>query len=125
MASGLLLPIWRLLPKESSRVYRLQTDEGERIIGRKVSPGCVASVIRDTPCDLPKDAAWQLLQQGDAVLHLAEGQMLRRVRAMNDWRIDLSGFDDLGVDRLKAYGLLSVIVSWYVNLYLLAGAAGA
>src|SRR3546814_8686632 len=42
MASGLLLPIWRLLPKESSRVYRLQTEEGERIIGRKVSPGWVA-----------------------------------------------------------------------------------
>src|SRR3546814_18364908 len=81
MASGLLLPIWRLLPKESSRVYRLQTDEGERIIGRKVSPGWVASVIRATPCDLQKDEAWQLLQKGEAVLHIAEGQMRRRVRS--------------------------------------------
>ncbi|KTD99584.1 methylase [Sphingopyxis sp. H038] len=125
MASGLLLPIWRLLPKESSRVYRLQTDEGERIIGRKVSPGWVASVIRDTPCDLPKDEAWQLLQKGEAVLHLAEGQMLRRVRAMNDWRIELSGFNDLGVDRLKAFGLISEIVSWQLKLYVPAGAAGA
>src|SRR3546814_12605961 len=67
MVSGLLLPIWRQLPKESSRVYRLQTDDGERIIGRKVSAGWVASVIRDAPSELPKDQAWQLLQQGEAV----------------------------------------------------------
>jgi len=30
--------IWKRLPHESTRVYRLQTDTGERIIGRKVSP---------------------------------------------------------------------------------------
>src|SRR3546814_16428381 len=83
------LPIWRQLPKESSRVYRLQTDDGERIIGRRVSAGWVASVIRDAPSELPKDQAWQLLQQGEAVLHLAEGQVLRRVRAKigsESWR---------------------------------------
>lgn len=125
IVSGLLLPIWRQLPKESSRVYRLQTDDGERIIGRRVSAGWVASVIRDAPSELPKDQAWQLLQQGEAVLHLAEGQMLRRVRAMNDWRIELSGFNDLGVDRLKAMGLMSEIVSWKLKLYVPAGAAGA
>src|SRR3546814_10729623 len=62
IVSGLLLPIWRQLPKESSRVYRLQTDDGERIIGRRVSAGWVASVIRDAPSELPKDQAWQLLQ---------------------------------------------------------------
>jgi hypothetical protein len=33
-----LLPIWKRLPNESTWVYRLQTDTGERIIGRKVSP---------------------------------------------------------------------------------------
>jgi hypothetical protein len=37
IVSGLLLPIWKRLPNESSRVYRLQTDAGERIVGRKVS----------------------------------------------------------------------------------------
>ena len=41
MVSGLLLPIWRRLPQESSRVYRLQSDDGERIIGRRVSPAWV------------------------------------------------------------------------------------
>src|SRR3546814_18449063 len=100
MVSGLLLPIWRQLPKESSRVYRLQTDDGERIIGRKVSAGWVASVIRDAPSELPQDQAWQLLQQGEAVMHLDEGQMLRRVRALNDWRTATRGFTELGVKRV-------------------------
>src|SRR3546814_11164954 len=38
VVSGLLLPIWKRLPNESTRVYRLQTDDGERIVGRSVSP---------------------------------------------------------------------------------------
>jgi hypothetical protein len=125
MVSGLLLPIWKRLPKESSRVYRLQTDEGERLIGRKVSAGWVASVVRDGPCDLPKAEAWRLLGAGEVAFQLTEGQTLRRVRSMNDWRIELSGFNDLGVERLKAMGLISEIVSWKLKLYVPAGAAGA
>jgi hypothetical protein len=30
VVSGLLLPIWKRLPDESTRVYRLQTDDGEQ-----------------------------------------------------------------------------------------------
>ena len=45
VVSGLLLPIWKRLPNESTRVYRLQTDAGERIIGRKVSAAWVANVL--------------------------------------------------------------------------------
>ena len=45
IVAGLLLPIWKRLPNESTRVYRLQTDAGERIIGRKVSPAWVASTL--------------------------------------------------------------------------------
>nr|WP_200938092.1 strawberry notch family protein [Sphingopyxis sp. Root1497] len=125
IVAGLLLPIWKRLPKESTRVYRLQTDAGERVIGRKVSPGWAASVTGDAPAKLAVPEAWRMLQAGEVTLSLADGQTLRRVRAMNDWRIELAGFNDLGVERLKAMGLISEIVSWQLKLYVPAGAAGA
>ncbi len=71
------------------------------------------------------DEAWRLLGEGVAMLEIAEGQSLRRVRSMNEWRIELSGFNDLGVQRLKAMGLIPEIVSWKLKLYVPAGAAGA
>ena len=49
IVAGLLLPIWKRLPNESTRVYRLQTDDGERIIGRKVSPAWAAIALRSRP----------------------------------------------------------------------------
>ena len=48
--TGLLLPIWKRLPGEGCRVYRLQTDDGERVIGRLVSPAWIAeSDANDAP----------------------------------------------------------------------------
>ena len=93
VVSGLLLPIWKRLPNESTRVYRLQTDAGERVIGRKVSAAWVANVLTpDTPTLTP-DAAFAALMEGRTVLDLAEGLQLRRVRVMGAHRIELSGFD--------------------------------
>jgi hypothetical protein len=127
MVSGLLLPIWKRLPDESTRVYRLQTDEGERVIGRRVSPAWAASVANDgdAPAKLTGPEALAMLMAGDVALDLAQDQKLRRVRAMNDWRIELTGFNDLGVERLKAMGLISEIVSWKLRLYVPTGAVGA
>jgi len=127
MVSGLLLPIWKLLPNESTRVYRLQSDDGERLIGRRVSPVWAASVAKedDGPVRLPDEEALAMLMSGEAVLHLAHSQKLQRVRAMHHWRIELTGFNDLGVERLKAMGLISEIVSWKLKLYVPTGAVGA
>src|SRR3546814_497046 len=126
MLCGLLLPIWKRLPDESTRVYRLQTDYGERVIGRRVSPAWAASITNDDgPPPLSGDEAFSMLLSGDAVLHVAQGQRPQRVRAMNDWRIELIGFNDLGVERLKAMGLISEIVSWKLKLYVPTGAVGA
>ena len=46
IVTGLLLPIWKRLPEESTRVYRLQTDDGMSIVGRRVSPAWAASSCR-------------------------------------------------------------------------------
>ncbi|MCW2387113.1 putative RNA methylase [Sphingobium sp. B11D3B] len=126
MVSGLLLPIWKLLPDESTRVYRLQTDDGERVIGRRVSPAWAARVANDDgPVTLTGKDAFAMLMSGETVLMLADNQKLQRVRAMNDWRIELTGFNDLGIERLKAMGLISEIVSWKLRLYVPTGAVGA
>ena len=125
MVAGLLLPVWKQIPDHSGRVYRFQTDDGERIIGRKVSPAWATTIVDEEPQSLSRDEAWSTLLAGDADLHLAEGQMLRRVRAMNEWRIELTGCNDLGIERLKAMGLISEIVSWKLRLYVPTGAVGA
>src|SRR3546814_18816694 len=60
MVCGLLLPIWKRLPDESTRVYRLQTDYGERVIGRRVSPAWAASITNDDgPPPLSGDEAFR------------------------------------------------------------------
>ena len=124
IVAGLLLPIWKRLPNESTRVYRLQTDAGERIIGRKVSPAWVATALAtDTPA-LTAESAFAALMDGRTVLDLAEGLQLRRVRVMGANRIELSGFTDTMRDRLKAYGLFHEIISWKLRMFVPTDASG-
>jgi predicted RNA methylase len=121
---GLLLPIWKRLPSESTRVYRLQTDAGERVIGRKVSAAWVANVLAADAPKLATDTAFAALMEGRTVLDLAEGLQLRRVRVMGAYRIELSGFNDSMRDRLRAYGLFGEIISWKLRMFVPTDADG-
>ncbi|MET4323627.1 putative RNA methylase [Bradyrhizobium sp. RT5a] len=124
VVTGLLLPIWKRLPNESTRVYRLQTDAGERIIGRKVSATWVANVLAADAPVLTPDVAFAALVEGRTVLELAEGLQLRRVRVMGAHRIELSGFNDTMRDRLRAYGLFGEIISWKLRMFVPTDASG-
>lgn len=124
MVAGLLLPIWKRLPTESTRVYRLQTDAGERIIGRKVSPAWVAATLTAHAPVLTPDAAFAALLEGRTVLELAEGMKLRRVRVMGTHRIELSGFTDGMRDRLRAFGFFAEIISWKLRMFVPTDASG-
>ncbi|MER9074151.1 strawberry notch family protein [Mesorhizobium sp. M0904] len=122
IVTGLLLPIWRRLPDHDCQVYRIQTDAGERIIGRHIAPTLVATMFRnlgldDVPKFAPEDA-WTGLVDGRIGLQLADGLILRRSRVMNDHRIELIGFTDAFVPRLKALGLISEIISWKLRLFI-------
>lgn len=124
IVAGLLLPIWKRLPNESTRVYRLQTDDGERIIGRKVSPAWVANATEIGVSVLSPDAAHSALLDGKTILDLAEGLQLRRVRVMGANRIELTGFTDAMRERLTAYGLFHEIISWKLRMFVPTDAAG-
>jgi hypothetical protein len=117
IVAGLLLPIWKQLPQDETRVYRLQTDDGQRIIGRRVSPAWVATTLAD---DAPKLSAAQvhaLVLEGKTVVQLAEGMELHRSRVMSVNRIELSGFTEAQKDRLKADGFFSEIIAWKLRLF--------
>lgn len=124
MVSGLLLPIWKRLPNESTRVFRLQTDEGERIIGRLVSPAWAANATATGVASLSPEQALAALIDGRMILHLAEGLQLRRSRVMGAWRIELSGFTDTMRERLTAYGLFHEIISWKLRMFVPIDANG-
>jgi len=125
IVAGLLLPIWKRLPNESTRVYRLQTDDGERIIGRRVSPAWAANACLTETASLTPQEAFSALMYGRAVLDLAEDLQLRRVRVMGAHRIELSGFTDAMRDRLRTYGLFSEIISWKLRMFVPTDATGA
>ncbi len=117
IVAGLLLPVWKQLPNESTRVYRLQTDDGERIIGRRVSPAWAANAASTGTTSLSADDAYAALSDGRTILDLAEGLQLRRVRVMGANRIELSGFTEAMRDRLRAYGLFTEIISWSLRFF--------
>ena len=124
IVAGLLLPIWKQLPEDETRVYRLQTDDGQRIIGRRVSPSWVATTLT---ADAPKLTAAQvhaLVLEGKTVVRLAEGMELHRSRVMGVNRIELSGFLGAAKDRLKADGFFSEIIAWKLRLFCPADSSG-
>ncbi|MGR9281425.1 strawberry notch-like NTP hydrolase domain-containing protein [Rhizobium johnstonii] len=124
IVAGLLLPIWKRLPNESTRVYRLQTDAGERIIGRRVSPAWAAKAVTTGAASLTPEQAFTALMDGTTILDLADGLQLRRARVMSAQRLELTGFTEAMRDRLRAYGLFSEIISWKLRFFVPAHAGG-
>lgn len=122
IVTGLLLPIWRRVPDNDCRVYRIQTDEGERVIGRYIAPTLVGTMLRNLGLDqvavLAPDQAWSSLIEGRIGVQLADGLSIRRNRVMNDYRVELTGFTDAMVSRLKALGFISEIISWRLRLFI-------
>jgi hypothetical protein len=122
IVTGLLLPIWDRLPAENMRVYRFETDDGERVIGRLVTPEDLARVYASLGVDgapsLSPDEAWSAVIDRGAVLDLAGGLQIRRSLVMSAWRVELIGFSDGAVTQLKALGLTSEIIAWRLRLFL-------
>ena len=119
--TGLLLPIWDRLPAENMRVYRFETDDGERVIGRLVTPEALERVYEGLGVDgapaLSHHEAWSAVIDRGAVLDLAGDLQIRRSLVMGAHRVELTGFSDGAVSQLKALGLISEIIAWRLRLF--------
>jgi hypothetical protein len=121
MVTGLLLPVWDRLPAENMRVYRLQTDDGVRLIGRVVAPEELQTVYANLGVDgtttLEPEEAWAAVMHRGGRLELAGGWGLRRSRVMAADRCELTGFSDGHLERLKALGLGAEIIQYRLRLF--------
>jgi len=124
MVTGLLLPVWKQFPEENTRVYRLQTDCGQRLIGRLVSPATAAALketlLSEAPALSTEDAAATILRDNTGLV-LRDGLVLKRSLIMGRQRIELTGFSDLDVQQLKSLGLMSEIIAWKLRLFVPVG----
>jgi len=71
----------------------------------------------------PADA-WTAVLDGRSLLELQDGLSVRRSKVMGLFRVELCGFSDGMVDRLKAMGLISEIIAWKLRLFVPTGAHG-
>ncbi|MGD9617552.1 MAG: strawberry notch C-terminal domain-containing protein [Alphaproteobacteria bacterium] len=127
--TGLLLPIWDRLPSRNMRVYRFETDESERVIGRLVAPEELSRLYQSLGSEAPAPGsspgqalsaseAWSAVLDRGAVINLAGGLQLRRSLSMGAQRLELTGFSEGGtVGILKSLGLVSEIVAWRLRLF--------
>src|SRR3546814_2820957 len=81
-------------------------------------------MIRRPPRSTRTDTLFPYTTLFRSVLELADGLQLRRAKVMGAFRVELSGFTDGMVDRLKAMGLTSEIIAWKLRMFVPTGAAG-
>lgn len=114
--TGLLLPIWKRLPMENPRIYRFVTDEGENVIGRLVPPECLDAFDAPASEPLNRDEVWEQLMSGIAFT-LEPDLRLRKVMSMGRTRFELTNFDADALDRFKAMGLFTEMISYRTCLF--------
>ncbi|AQT47979.1 strawberry notch family protein [Bartonella choladocola] len=107
IVTGLLLPVWKDLPSQHKRIFLLQTDNNERIIGRRVPVTWASSHSNMT--NLNPDQVFKEIQDGNLKLNLADDLEVNRVRFMHEYRIEVLNHLPSMQDRLRAIGLFSEI----------------
>jgi hypothetical protein len=117
LITGLLLPIWNSLDSKHMRVFRLQTDTGERLLGRMIEPETMPGVAKSlglrqmklTPVEI-----YHQVMEKRVRYQLPGGLSLKASSIMNEVRLEIAGthISDGLCEQLKAVGCFTEIVSY-------------
>ncbi|MGR3434135.1 MAG: strawberry notch C-terminal domain-containing protein [Shimia sp.] len=122
LLTGLLLPIWRDIPSDSERIWRVTPEDGVARIGRAISPE-QAVVLRarfqgggGTPAELVAAA-----MAGDGAVDLGRGLTLRVRRVAGAKRLEVEGWRPEQVAQLKAAGCFTEIIAYQLRAFVPVG----
>jgi hypothetical protein len=124
LVSGLILAVWKHLPKDEPRIRRLTTDPmtewgGLRLIGRIVGPdqlGDLAGALRPLDPDSPASVA-RAVMIGNRTVALMHGVRLRRRLVGGRQRCEIEGATAGMVPSLKAAGCFVEIIQYRARLF--------
>jgi hypothetical protein len=119
LVSGLILPVWKHLPKDEPLIRRLITDCGERLIGRIVGLdqlGDLAGALRPLDHDSPAAVARAVMIENRTV-ELMHGVRLRRRLVGGRQRCEIEGATANMVRDLKAAGCFVEIIQYQARVF--------
>jgi len=125
MATGSILSVWDRLPKDFAKIRRLQTTDGERLLGRMLREEQAASFkvklgkgSKTVPKLTPAESFDAVLDDG-ATLQLANEWKIKRVRLNNEPRIEIEGSDVYrSAEQLKQYGAFAERVQYATRYFI-------
>jgi hypothetical protein len=119
---GLLLPIWDRLPADNMRIYRLQTEDGERAVGRLVSQEQLLNVYArlglDCQIEMTSQEVFAAVMHAKTTLNLLDGYQLRRSLVMGQPRLELIGASGAALPGLKAMGCFTEVIQWKTRVFI-------
>ncbi|BBD70032.1 hypothetical protein NIES4072_64120 [Nostoc commune NIES-4072] len=120
LVTGILLPIWKILPQHNSRVFRLQTSDGQKILGRVVNAHDIQTVREQLGLRnqlLSPEELVKLVLNEKYTQQLPGGITLRRSFVANEPRIELVNAISLA-ERLLAVGCFTEIINWQKRVFI-------
>ena len=127
LVTGTILPVWDRIAGHP-RIYRAQTDDGERMIGRAVAAEHLGATLRALGAaarvEITPEALVERLMAG-AEADLANGWRLGRRRVADEWRIELAGPDLAAMRELEADGVFAEVHAFRTRFFVPVGARAA
>ncbi len=120
LLTGLLLPIWKNIPANNERIYRVTPEGHAAMIGRTVSEDGAAALRARFMVHTPQTPADMLTVATGTTktVDIGQGLTLTRRRVAGEARLEINGADAVMVANLKALGCFTEIIAYQLRLFI-------
>ena len=127
LLTGLLLPIWKTIPSDNERIWRVTPEDGHSRIGRAISPDqalVLKSRFRTEGAAGADELAAAALAAGETV-DLGRGLTMRSRRVAGAKRLELEGWSPEQIPGFRAAGCFTEIIAHQLRLFVPTGERAA